>query len=808
MAIVIAIFGAVLASGVKIYTLYKESQIIEQTDMSMLRANTAISSFREMYGRYPCPAKIDAVRGDLDYGYESIDAVTGDCVAVAGGVLLATSNNAALPNQDVFIGILPFRQLNLPEKLVSDGYKNRISYAVTGLLANDITYNNTSGGISIIDNNNNNTITPPDSAHFVIVSHNKKDGGAITQNGIVTNPCLGGTLDGENCDNDSTFRVGLMRNDFDDLVNYSVSDSIQQWQISNDNNQNIHLRRADNIAMGINETDNTTGFSEAEILDPVAGIPCVPSPGVPCEPAIIRASADPASGDNGQFFTSNICDESGVNCFASSVIAGWTPAKGMDCGTEYLTGIANGVPICENEITFSCPTGTFISGFDGSGKLVCDVQPPVKCSDENLTTSCGDTRNVTAFFYNGSWYGYAYSGQYYTIDPLDIPTITAAASIADVRTYIDTLNNTTRTSVDAGPTHSNAMVRDAFKCTAGNWVTTPVRKLERIYTNTDLSYFTALYNGWSWPAETGGTAYVPAAPMSVDVNNTDNHHDCWCREDYRVATGTCPAGTAGNTFTIQQQSCPQSGNSWSTVYNTDSSRFCVCAPGENTTTGSCKSYFGYSGNGVVGNVEYEHTTTCNAGVPTTTTTADLDECECPSMNTPVYTTDSCPTGTTNSFVYAGITYNDKSNVYTQDWICPTGAAPVKPIASSAEAGYYSARTLVHTQACVCDNALTKPYHENCLPGEQGTGKDYLLPWNCITGTFDAPSASNLVSDNCHSCIWQTGTKRSDGPHPTGGIVEKGTACPSCTGTQTCHEVVGIGPVYDVWDACYCAGQPN
>ncbi len=796
MAIVLVIFGFMSASAMQVYTLYKKGEIVDQNNISLLRAKQAVGDFREMYGRYPCPARMDAIRGNVDYGYESRNAGTGNCQAVAGGVLTATSNNGALPNQDVFIGILPFRQLNLPEKLVSDGYKNRISYAVTGLLANDTTYNDIWGGVTIIDFNNNSATNPPNSAHFIVLSYNQNDGGAITQNGMITTPCPVATPETENCDNDSTFRVGLRQNDFDDLIEYSVSDNIQQWQLSNTNDEDIHLRKADSIAMGINETDSTAGFNEAEFLNAA-------------EPAIIRAEEDAANSFKGQLFTNNICDESGTNCFPSSAIAGQiASAEGMDCGAGFLIGIANGVPICENEITFSCPAGTFISGFDAAGKLVCDTQPPIKCLDNTLTTTCGDTRNVTAFFNGGTWYGYAYSGQYYTIDPLNIPSITAATSLTDVQTYITTLNNTPRVSIDAGPSKANAMVRNTFQCSAGSWIASPIRALERIANSSDLSTFSPLYNTPYWPAETGSVAFNPATPMSVDPANSDWGHDCWCREDYRVKTKSCGVGLTGNEFRIEKHTCPQTGNNpWTVVYAYDDT-FCVCNPNiyDDTAT-TCKSHFSYSGIGVKGNIKKTYQTTC-PGPVTTLINTSTDDCECPAQPSPLHTTEACPFGTSNSFTYMGTPYTNKSKVNEQNWICPSGVAPVKPITSALEAGYYTTKVTVHTEPCVCNSSLTKPHHENCAAGEQGTGKDYLLPWNCIAGTFDAPSPANIITDDCHSCIWQAGTKRSGGPHGTGGTVKRGDPCPSCTGTKTCHTQVSSGPnLYDVWDACYCAGQP-
>ena len=75
-AIAIIIIGLILGPAASLYALYSKNQRIEQTTFAVQQSANAVGGFSSIYGRYPCPARLDAVRGDADYGYEYADPTT------------------------------------------------------------------------------------------------------------------------------------------------------------------------------------------------------------------------------------------------------------------------------------------------------------------------------------------------------------------------------------------------------------------------------------------------------------------------------------------------------------------------------------------------------------------------------------------------------------------------------------------------------------------------------------------------------------------------------------------------------------
>lgn len=819
LAVVLMVLGVLLVPALHGYQLYLQEKRAEETDRALLQARNAIGDFRSIYGRYPCPSRATAVEGDADYGRESRTGA--NCDAVAGGVWSTVSNrpaDATFTDQDIFIGTLPFRQMNLPHEFVHDGYNNKLTYAVTEMLTRDNEYSNAAGGITIVGLDDLPLLTAPDSGHFVIISHNSNDTGAFSREGAMVGACPVGSLEEENCDRDSTYRAGQTGDNFDDLVFYNVTDGVEQWQLSANDPQDIHLTRSTRFAIGTTDSAPTAGFVEAEVKEIVSGD----------DTGTVIVASDLAAPGTGKVLSPAICDESGLNCFHPRIIAGDNATDGtIYCGDpgdggDLLVGIENGTEKCDDEVYFSCPAGQYVSGFDANGNVVCDVEPPIICPVQNLTTTCGDVRSVTPFFNGGQYVGLAYSGQCYEIANLnttDVDNLLAGysssqftAAMADLRDHLDdNYNDLPRNSTDCGPDENRALIRDTFRCDGGVWDTNPINTIERLYLGTNLASFGPYYSSGSYPAEAPGVAYNAADPMSVDPNNSNNYRDCWCREDYRVVDSACGGGLSGRRFRIERHNCPRSSHGWDRVYPTSGSyntQFCGCSPGTTYSSQSCASYYGYSGPGIIGTVNITNSVTCPSGPSgspvTTPTSYDTTNCACP-YRADVTTTDSCPFGTTNSFTYNSVNYTGVENIYVNTWSCPGGPAPVQPISSAADAGSWSGATLVHTEACTCDSSLTQTHVEACPAGYQGTGRTYVLPYDCATGTFESPGPSNLQNDDCRQCVWQPGTLRP-GIQTSAAAEQVGGACPSCSGNTSCFDALGPS-AYKVWDGCYCAGQP-
>ncbi|MCB1784036.1 MAG: type II secretion system protein [Alphaproteobacteria bacterium] len=810
LCISLAVIGALLGPATYIYTQYLKRQAVEQTKNALDQAQSAVSNFRAIYGRYPCPAPVNAVQGDADYGYESRNPATGECVAVAGGVWDVASNRTAfltpLGDDSIFIGSLPFRQMNLPDSLIHDGYGNRMTYAVTGLQANDATYENANGGITVVDMNDNQKTNPDDSAHYVIVAHSKEDQGAISRDGIMIGTCSATDPEGENCDFDNTFRVGQKTLGFDDLIAYNTADSIEQWQLSEANEQDIHLRRANKVALGIDESDDPTGFAEMDILDDAT------------DSGIVKAEQD--GGVNfvsGAFIVnSSLCDYNDANCFSPKVIAGQiSQSEGLDCGSKFLVGVEYGSALCADELTFSCPNGKFMRGFNASGQIMCDTRPPIRCNDSTVTATCGDSRNISAF-YDASydkWYAYAYSGECYKIDALDTAYLDTLTTQSDMQDYVNDLNNAARTAVDCGDTSSNGLVRDTYECdSAGNWKSSPVRRIQRYGRGTDWTSQGPI--NWASPYKNysnSGTAYNSATPRSSDPSNTQSNHDCWCREDYKLVSTACGGTATGQIINIYKHKCPQTDqHDWDLANPAYQVNMCQCAEGTTYDYPYCYAYFGVSSTRIAGQVTRTYDVTCPSGPAgasvSTLSNTDISNCTCPARPR-IYNTANCPFGYTNSFTSLnGTYYVGKSAVYYKDWVCPNGVG--NKVTNASQAGYYpSTWSTLETQTCTCNTAMTYREHVPCTGGMEGGGYYYDRPWNCGLNDYEPASASNLdpTSPGCHFCYWEGGTARSElSDYATDH--KRGTQCSSCSdGPAPCYESYS-STQFKVYDGCTCVAH--
>lgn len=172
-AIVISVVGVLIGSFFSAYTLYLQRKIQNTTDLNSTLITSAMSNFLIQKGRFPCPARIDALRDDSDYGVESqCDPLVAAeyphknwpaSASTPGTFLHGLWYESSLTTVDinpsptvttivtpkVRRGSVPFRTLALPEDRSFDGYGNRFVYAVTEPQAVTSSYQKGNGGIMI-----------------------------------------------------------------------------------------------------------------------------------------------------------------------------------------------------------------------------------------------------------------------------------------------------------------------------------------------------------------------------------------------------------------------------------------------------------------------------------------------------------------------------------------------------------------------------------------------------------------------------------------------------------------------------------
>ncbi len=232
VAIVLLIGGILLSSASALLLTYMKKVQISTTEKRLEAIQDAMQLFLNLNGRYPCPADPADGLDTADFGVEQ----------PIGGVSCTTPTTAGRGGRNIVYGSIPVRTLNLPDDFIGDAWGGRFSYAVTKALAETGTFNRTEGAITIVDRNNNPVVRDPADAaadpgvvQYTIVSHGKNNSGATSLDGQQISACVPAVQEGENCNNDDTFRStllvsGAMDNNYnDDIVRYRAITAFGEW---------------------------------------------------------------------------------------------------------------------------------------------------------------------------------------------------------------------------------------------------------------------------------------------------------------------------------------------------------------------------------------------------------------------------------------------------------------------------------------------------------------------------------------------------------------------------------------------------
>lgn len=117
LAVVMLILGTVMGGGVFAYAHYSYRLKAQSTDQKFDTVMNALSAYAQRYARLPCPA--DAAAAGANVGAERLG---GDCFVhataeAAGNTLYANTQ-----------GIVPWRELGIPESAVKDGWGHYFTY--------------------------------------------------------------------------------------------------------------------------------------------------------------------------------------------------------------------------------------------------------------------------------------------------------------------------------------------------------------------------------------------------------------------------------------------------------------------------------------------------------------------------------------------------------------------------------------------------------------------------------------------------------------------------------------------------------
>ena len=206
MSVVLAIVSLILGSVISLATQQLNVNTYQQTKDTLNTIEAALQRQVMISGYLPCPASKTAAVASATYG------IATDCNAAAPAGTTDISTIAGTAD-DVRIGTVPTRTLNLSDKVMVDAWNMRITYAVVKDLAiNKTTFDAyakpTSGGIIVNDSAGNSMIAPSPTGNlvaYVLVSHGYDNKGATAISGTSANSCGAGYGDTENCNNDGTF---------------------------------------------------------------------------------------------------------------------------------------------------------------------------------------------------------------------------------------------------------------------------------------------------------------------------------------------------------------------------------------------------------------------------------------------------------------------------------------------------------------------------------------------------------------------------------------------------------------------------
>ncbi len=203
MAVLTLIIGFLIVGGLFLMQNYNTIHSDQSSISNSRDVEDALANFVALYGRYPCPAVMDARLNTADFGVENCSGV----VSVVGR-----------DSKNVLIGTVPVRTLNMPEEKIVDGYGKRYTYAITQDVTVPGVNVKTEYGAITIHNKDGDSISDIDGhVIYAVMSHNEEDRGAYDIEGNLLQPCNGPGLAISNCDNaDATFITSQKELTFDE----------------------------------------------------------------------------------------------------------------------------------------------------------------------------------------------------------------------------------------------------------------------------------------------------------------------------------------------------------------------------------------------------------------------------------------------------------------------------------------------------------------------------------------------------------------------------------------------------------------
>ena len=461
-SIALIVTGIIIVGALQAYTIYKTQQDAMRTQEVVSRAVEKIQTFKETFGRYPCPSSLTAARNTAAYGTEDCTTAipAGTCV---GGICSTTGRTISAVAQPVRTGAIPFRLLQIEEKEVYDAYGSRLIYSMSANQGSTLTFADNIGAIGMRDESGQDLITPADTVDYVVISPGRNKRGGYNSSGNVSIGCVAGDLETRNCIDmtaapasptrfaSSQAYLGGTANNFDDIIQYFATNVTARWRRTNANPDDIQTITNANVGVGVATPGVALEISQNGGSAAVPGVGDTWQGGVRVTGTKTIAGLPYETGINAD----KICDETGTNCFRPENFASVAGIATCPAGT-YMTGIkgdgTNAIAECK-PIRVSCQPPNVLTGLTAAGVPIC-AAVSTNCTLSNVQICEGSYATFQLKSSNEAG--------------ITNPTPTSAKAVPDAGNGI---HNVAYYLFDAGSYPLNK-ARAEFLCSNGNWLKT------------------------------------------------------------------------------------------------------------------------------------------------------------------------------------------------------------------------------------------------------------------------------------------------------------------------------------------------
>ncbi|MCB1563134.1 MAG: type II secretion system protein [Alphaproteobacteria bacterium] len=399
LAIVLIIFGIIASTVFVALNFYSQEQRRVRTSESLDTLQTALA-LHEIFGCLPCPARLSADPGDMDYGREQRAGEPIPCMGACDPTSLTVvpaedETGTIIVGENILIGAFPFQTLldnNVMEKdsysnyiggavkrlsgrASMDGWKRKITYAVPERLTTLTNYTPQGGLIRVLDENDESVLERDGSGKYVLISHGPNGRGAYTEDGHELDDCVMSACfplpapcpgvknrnENENCDNnDGVFLAGLKSDadpGYDDIIRYVAGTPPNLWENSGkddrgtpnpaDDIQYITNTNPGKVGMGVVSPDQRLHVDgEIQAQDILSRKLCSLTPdGNPLEDCM---PPDVIGGE-----------VANMKCPAGQVVVSIEQNK-VNCASPFA-----GITLSD------CPSGSFMAGISSKNGIIC-----------------------------------------------------------------------------------------------------------------------------------------------------------------------------------------------------------------------------------------------------------------------------------------------------------------------------------------------------------------------------------------------------------------------------------------------------